>query len=114
MTDKNLVNFIREARRRGFDDFQIREPLLKQGWPAAAVEEAFASLKLKMSYKNKVTIYLDSEVLKKLEKRAKRNLFTLPEQIEDILRRSAICKTAVKAEKLDDTLVGLFSRKKRK
>lgn len=113
MVDKALIEFIKEARRRGFDDYQIREPLLRKGWPSAKVEEAFALLKPKEAEcKSRVTIYLDVEVLKKLEKRAKRNLFTLPEQIEDILRRSSIGKTTVKEEKLDDKLVGLFSRKR--
>lgn len=115
MANKDLVRFIRTARKRGFDDYQIREPLLKKGWPFDEIEMAFKSLKPKYKYKNKISIYLDSEVLRKLERRAKRNLFTIPEQIEDILRRSVLnAKKSNKEEKLDDRLVSLFSRKIRK
>ena len=39
MTIKKLIDFIKEARKRGFDDFQIRNPLLKQGWNPEEVEE---------------------------------------------------------------------------
>ena len=40
-----LVSFIKEARKRGFDDFQIREPLLKKGWPSEEIEKAFKEWK---------------------------------------------------------------------
>ena len=111
---KELVKFIKKARARGFDDFQIKEPLLKHGWPLDVIERAFASLKPKYKFKNKVSIFLDSDILKILEKRAKKNLLTLPEQIEDIIRRSCINakKRKKQDEKLDDLLVSLFSRKK--
>ena len=114
MANKGLVTFIKDARKRGFDDFQIRDPLLKHGWPIEEIELAFASLKPKLKYKNKICIYLDSGVLKVIDRRAKKNLFTLSEQIGDILRRSAITagKTKKETEKLDDRLVALFSRKK--
>lgn len=88
MPDKKLIKFIKEARKRGFDDFQIKEPLLKKGWPLEEIEKAFAFLKPKYKYKNKISIFLDSDILKRINKRAKRNMFTLSEQIEDILRRS--------------------------
>ena len=39
--DKSLIKFIKEARNRGFDDYQIREPLLKRGWPKEIVEDSF-------------------------------------------------------------------------
>jgi hypothetical protein len=39
-------------------------------------------------------------------------MFTLSEQIEDILRRSCLNQKSAKEEKLDDALVALFSRKK--
>ena len=109
-----LVKFIKEARKRGFDDFQIREPLLKHGWPFEEVEKAFASLKPEYKYKNKVSIFLDSELLKRLEKRAGKNLFTLPEQIEDILRRSSLNmrKKTTQEEKVDDKFITYFSRRK--
>ena len=116
MPDKNLVKFIKEARKRGFDDFQIKEPLLKNGWQLHEIEQAFASLKPKIKFKNKIDIYLDSDVLKVLEKRAKKNMFTISEQIEDILRRSAIgaMKMRNETEKLDDMFLTFFSRKSKK
>lgn len=114
MANKQLVNFIKEARKREFDDFQIREPLIKQGWPSEEIEKAFASLKPKYKFKNKVTIFLDSQLLKLLEKRAEKNMFTLTEQIEDILRRSTLNTTnkTPKQEKIDDKFITFFSRKK--
>lgn len=114
MIHKELVAFIKEARKRGYDDYQIKEPLLQKGWPAHEVEEAFASLKPHPKFKNKVCIYLDSDVLQLLDKRAKRNMFTLTEQIEDILRRSVLNSKKINrdTEKLDDLLVGLFSRRR--
>lgn len=118
-SDKNLIKFIKEARRRGFDDYEIREPLLKQGWPILEIEKAFDSLKRKSrkhtSFENKVTIYLKNDLLKMIAKRAKRNLLTLPEQIEDILRRSTLSmkKNNLPKEKIDDLLVSIFSRQKR-
>ncbi|MFA5993105.1 MAG: hypothetical protein WC796_05355 [Candidatus Pacearchaeota archaeon] len=116
MPNKELIDFIKEARKRGFDDPQIREVLLKHRWPLNEIELAFSKIKANkenLKFKNKVTIYLDCEVLKQLEKRANKNMFTLSEQIEDILRRSAINTKGIKAqqEKLDDLLIGLFSRK---
>jgi len=63
----------------------------------------------------KLTIYLDDEEVKILEKRAKKNLFTLKEQVEDIIRKSAVhTKTGTKTTsiKVDDRLVAVFSRQK--
>ena len=110
-----LVQFIRESRRRGFDDFEIREPLLKKGWPLDEIEKAFYVLKPKYKLKNKISIYLDSEVLKMIDKRAKKNMLTLNEQIEDILRRSCINmkKGTPRAVKFDDSLVAIFSRERK-
>ena len=98
MANADLIAFIKEARRRGFDDYEIRTPLIERGWPVDEVEAAFSLIK------------------QKLEKCAKSNLFTLEEQIVDILRRSVV-NTRVgmhTPEKLDDMLVTLFSRKTRK
>ena len=116
MANSDLVKFIQEARRRGFNDYKIREALMSNGWTSNLIDEAFASIKPSIAYKNKVEIYLDSEVLKKISQRAKKNMFTLPEQIEDILRRSVVNVQgkSKKQEKLDDMLVGLFSRKTKK
>ncbi len=116
MANKDLVKFVRESRKRGFDDYQIREPLLNKGWSSEEIEKAFFVLRPKYRYKNKVSIFLDSKLLKNLEKRADKNILTLPEQIEDILRRSVLSsgKKTPKEEKMDDRLVTLFSRKYRK
>ena len=89
-SNPELIKFIKEARKRGFDDFQIKEPLLKHGWPIEEIEKAFSVIKPRYKFKNKICIYLDSDVLKILETRAKRNMFTISEQIDDILRRSSI------------------------
>ncbi|MBS3065599.1 hypothetical protein J4229_00955 [Candidatus Pacearchaeota archaeon] len=117
--NKELIRFIKEARRRGFDDYEIRVPLIKEGWNSEDVEKAFDSMKRKQpthyNFKDKVTIYLSNDLYKLLEKRAKKNMLTLPEQIEDILRRSTLSlrKGKLRNEKIDDLLVSLFSRQKR-
>ena len=112
MVNKKLVNFIKEARSRGYDDYQIRNPLIKHGWSLDEIDKAFLFLKPKYKFKNKVNIFLDNEILKKLEKRAKKNLFTLSEQIEDILRRSVLSqKKSQTQEKLDDKFLSFFSRR---
>lgn len=113
MVNSELVKFIKEARKRGFDDYQIRQPLLEKGWPLEEIEKSFSQIKNKYQFKNKVTIYLDSDILKIIDKRAKKNMFTINEQIEDILRRSAINARTIKRqeEKLDDMFITLFSRK---
>ena len=110
-----LVKFIKEARKRGFDDYEIKEPLLKQGWPIDEIEKAFSMLKPRYKFKNKICLYIDSDVLKIIEKRAKKNIFTISEQIDDILRRSVINYKGKKGEpeKLDDMLVSIFSRARR-
>lgn len=64
----------------------------------------------------KITINLDEEEKKIISKRAKKNLMSLREQIEDILRKSAVrtkSGTSYKALKVDDKLVEAFSRDKR-
>ncbi|MCK5624759.1 hypothetical protein KAI04_02875 [Candidatus Pacearchaeota archaeon] len=63
-----------------------------------------------------ITIDIDEDVKKIISKRAKANLFTLREQIEDILRKSAIrTKNSEKYKtiKIDDKLVAVFSRERR-
>jgi hypothetical protein len=113
--NQDLINFIKEARKRGFDDFEIKEPLLKKGWPLEDIENAFYALKPKPKFKNKISIFIDNGLLKLLEKRAKKNMFTVSEQIEDILRRSCINtkKKMPSLTKCDDSLVSIFSRAKR-
>lgn len=119
---KNLISFIKEARKRGFQDYEIRKPLLEKGWPEDEVNSAFVFLNKgkarteKEDYKDKVTIYLEPKVLAILQKRAKKNLFSLSEQVEDILRRSCMNNfnnKNKKDEKLDDLLISIFSRKKK-
>jgi len=63
-----------------------------------------------------ITINIDEDVKKIISKRAKKNLLSLREQIEDILRRSAVRTKkgkGYKAIKIDDRLVYAFSREKR-
>lgn len=62
-----------------------------------------------------VTITLNEDEEKILNKRAKKNLFTLQEQVEDIIRRSCVTsanKSSVPKIKVDDRLVGVFSRQR--
>lgn len=64
-----------------------------------------------------ITVNIDEQVKKTLEKRAKKNMLTLREQAEEILRQSAVrTRGGAAAEKLstDDRLVEIFSRKKKK
>ena len=111
MINNQLIDFINEARRRGFSDYEIRKALIDNKWPVNVVEEAFKSFTPVKLAKNQVCIFLSTEVLTELEKRAKKNLMNLEEQIEDILRRScARKKTSVQQEKIDDLLVSCFSR----
>lgn len=109
-----LEDFITEARKRGFADRQIKEALLNKGWPAEKLDNAFDSLMPKFTSKNQVCLFLSDDLLNILDKRAKKNMQTISEQIEEILRKSCITykgnKTPI-SEKLDDNLIGLFSRK---
>jgi hypothetical protein len=114
MAEKKLVDFIREARRRNFGDFEIRNALVNHGWPQLEVEKAFVYLTPKYQNKNQITLFLSDELLEALEKRAKKSMCTVSEQIEDILRRSTISqkKKSPFDSKLDDALVSIFSRRK--
>ena len=115
MANPDLVRFILEAKRRKFSDSKIKEVLLSNKWPSLEIDKAFNLLEKPHHFKESITIWLDSEIIKKLEKRAKRNMLNVNEQIEDIVRRSIINqKQSQKSEKLDDMLVGLFSRKQKK
>jgi hypothetical protein len=115
MADKKLIEFIKEARKRGFGDLDIKRALLNHGWNLEKVEKAFAFFAPKYKRKNQVTLFLSTEVMDALEKRAKKNMFTVSEQIQDILRRSTVNqrkKKSIYDERLDDALVAIFSRKK--
>ena len=115
MVNKKLVDFIKESRKRSFGDGDIRKALVNYGWPLIEVENAFNYLIPKYINKNQVTLFLSDELMNVLEKRAKKNMFTVSEQIEDILRRSTINQANKKSPydaKLDDKLISIFSRKK--
>jgi len=125
-----LIKFLIEARKRGFDDWQLRDVLLRNNWPSIEIEKAIAYIKnqeeaglkkkqnqdgkIVYKYKNSITIHLDEDVLKVIEKRAKKNMLTPTEQIEDIVRRSCVNtkKSAEVEDKVDDLFLRLFSRKR--
>jgi len=138
MEIKAYAGYIKECRKGGFDDIAIKESLIAKNWPEREIDRAFAYLnkteikkevrgheelsreideevkEKEQEFGNSVVIFLDSDLKNALEKRAKKNMFTLPEQVEDILRRSTLNmkgKKSIGDEKLDDKLVGLFSRK---
>jgi hypothetical protein len=113
MAEKVLTNFITEARKRGFPDNEIRRAMENKGWPQLKIEGAFDYLNPKFKIKNQICIFLSNEVLSALQKRSKKSMLTLQEQIEDILRRSCTRKSSIQEqEKLDDLLLTCFSRKK--
>src|SRR3989344_6739191 len=112
-SNPELIKFIVEAKRRGFSSNEIVQPLLKRGWPEKQVNEAFKEA-VKSFSKEKISIYLDSEVLKIIKKRAKKNLLSVEEQIEDIVRRSCVNARKKKqtSENIDDLLLSIFSRRR--
>ena len=111
--NKSLVRFIKEARKRGFSDLESRDAMIKHKWPIMEIEKAFLSLQPKFKLKNQVCIFINNDIAEKLQKRAKKNLFTISEQIEDILRRSCATKKRKKLiDNIDDKLLGMFSRKR--
>ncbi len=64
----------------------------------------------------RITINIGEDVRKILSRRAKKNLLTLREQIENILRKSAVRTKEGKGYKVirvDDKLIAVFSREKR-
>lgn len=63
-----------------------------------------------------VSLKIDSVLYNELEKRAKKEFLEVDELIEDIIRRSMLTykKGALMGnEKVDDKLIGIFSRSKR-
>ena len=60
------------------------------------------------------TVSIDRAVYQRLEKRARRELQSVPELAETILRKSAAGYKPASTDKLDDKFIGLFSRKRRK
>jgi hypothetical protein len=64
-----------------------------------------------------ITISLNDEEYKLLKSRAKKNLLTIKEQVEDIIRRSCLTykkSSSLTTIKTDDRLVEIFSRAVRK
>ena len=64
-----------------------------------------------------VTINIDEKIQKIILKRAKKNLLTLREQIEEIVRQSAVRTKAgagISKMSTDDRLVEIFSRNRKK
>lgn len=62
-----------------------------------------------------MTISIDEEVREVIAKRAKKNLLTVKEQVEEIVRQSAVrTKSGESASQLkaDDRLVDIFSRQR--
>lgn len=115
MGDAQLRAFIKEAKKHGYDNHEIKKALREEGWSDDEIEQGFEHTAEKRA-KNQITIYLDNAVLAAIEKRAKRNMLSTSAQIEDIVRRSAVNAkdTPVKPEKLDDLLVAIFSRRTKK
>jgi len=114
ISQKTLLNFIINARKKGYSDSDIHKALEKNKWPVKIITKAFKALRSKPKMKNQICVFLSDEILKTLIKRSKKNLFTVSEQIENILRRScASGSSSYQKEKLDDSLVGIFSRSKR-
>lgn len=63
-----------------------------------------------------ITLNLDEDETKVLTKRAKKNLMTIKEQARDIIRRSCASykrNSKKTKDKIDDKLVGIFSRQRR-
>ena len=63
-----------------------------------------------------LTISIDAEVQKVIGKRAKKNLLTIKEQVEEIVRQSAVrtkSGATTNTFKTDDRLVEVFSRNKK-
>jgi len=125
MKVERYAEFIRECRKRGFQDVAIKASLLEKGWPVQEIDNAFHYVNMKdeekeqkykrQSFGSSITIFLDDELRKMLVKRAKKNMLNLPDQIEDILRRSTLGQKGKKSiydPKIDDKLVSIFSRKK--
>lgn len=114
MENKLVKNFILESRKRGFSDSQIRKSLENKNYPAQIISDSFDLINPKFKIKNQICLFLSNEVLQSLNKRAKRNMLTVSEQIEDILRRSCTKKkSSLVQEKLDDNLLACFSRSQR-
>ena len=64
--------------------------------------------------KSSITLDIDAEVRKVLERRANKEMMTLRELISDILRRSVLSsKLKVSEKKTDDAFINIFSKSRR-
>ena len=113
VADQKLIDFIIEVKRRGYNNSEVIPQLTERGWSIREINAALKSIST--TKKEKVEIYLNENIIDIVKKRARKNLLSLPEQIEDIVRRSCVNTKINKSkanEKLDDLLVGIFSRRK--
>lgn len=74
--------------------------------------------KIKSEMKKSITINLDIDLVRQLDKRARKNFMTLREQIEDIIRRSMITYNKGKSKGYSgpevEKMIKIFSRKKKR
>ena len=80
--NKELVNFILKVRRIGYGDLEIKKLLSSHGWPTSLIKEGFLDIKeqsnkiktkQQVNGKVKTFTYLDKDIIKNLESRAKKN-----------------------------------------
>jgi metal-responsive CopG/Arc/MetJ family transcriptional regulator len=62
-----------------------------------------------------ITIRFGEELMNEIKKRAKKNYLSVPELLEDIVRRSMISYRGGRRRtlKIDDKLIAIFSRERR-
>ena len=62
-----------------------------------------------------ISINIEKDLFSVVKKRAKKNYLSIQELIEDIIRRSMLsyAKRSKNGPKVDDKLVGIFSRERR-
>ncbi|MCX8159091.1 MAG: hypothetical protein N3D20_02265 [Candidatus Pacearchaeota archaeon] len=114
MVEEKVIEFVRECRRRGFSNEQIKDKLIEGGWSFKEIDEAINFVK-KTTQKIRLCIGIDEEVAKMLIRRAKRNMMSVEEQAEDILRRSCVSmrKKPLTEEKIvGNHFISIFSRRK--
>lgn len=111
--NKDLIKFVKEAKKRGFSEDEIRKPLMERGWPVDTVNEAIEYVK-DNTQTHSIEISIEPLLYKEIKKRANKNLLSTHDQIVDIIRRSCVSakRRVPKEKKLDDLLVSIFSRRK--
>lgn len=132
---EKYVKYIRESRERGFEDYTIKSSLLMKGWPEVEIDKAFSYVNdqeiakeiqqhdkdyPRQSFGSSITLYLEGELRAALEKRANNNGITLQEEIENLLKKSALNispkKVRVKEKNVEKKLakMGVSIQKHRK